>query len=684
MRGFIFAAIVLLAPVMVCATNAKQGSVSSAMNTVKTTSSTTAPAPTLLSGETVDYDNYGVLLYGANYDANSYVDIRSTTGANILASVQPPYITYLPGSVNGALSFRINDPTLQSLLATQGLRFYVVSPTAGYQFAGPLTIVRGSSSLSSQPAAFHSVYFHPFLGSFWAALADDTGSPSPRQQMVWSLNNEMQMISASGIDTITVPLPDNDSWNSQHGGGFSYDPVNYPSPQFAVGQEIVLRIAAANNLKVIFTINPSLYRESTDGRSAWNGLADQYDVSPTIDGALNFIHSLIDPESMYGNVMTTELSTIGLTDGSIGSYEKDPRVVGFILAPEFDPEVVSSEGIETHQVFFNKYWNFFYNLVHWNGSNTAFAGLYVIGSPNSPGAAAQVPIIKKFKSWFAPGSGYSMPDLIGIEGYGGTGYPLQNAGSDMNVMVDAMIHADTTDYPGDYAVSPQKVFIGEANTDELSNPYTNQYYQYMQQLITKRGLAGMQWFASDSLADGTPPALADSGYDLFQVAFTGYGTKTFPGTLPVGISWHYPNTSSGSYADPTTYNSTTSNVPAEWGTMSYTGPTAKGYWYGEGISNFEGGRNVVAYAYPNPMTGNSSGLAVTTIYWDATEMPSVSSVEVHMNSPSGILFTAGGQAGSAVTGTWVQNGTTFYVQDVTGGKPLTSANTLSVIYANVQ
>ncbi|GLQ94432.1 hypothetical protein GCM10007901_33840 [Dyella acidisoli] len=636
-----------------------------------------------MSGQTVDYDNYGILLYGANYDANTYVDIRSTTGSNILASVQPPNITYLPGSVNGALSFRINDPTLQGLLTTQGLRFYVVSPTAGYQFAGPLTVVRGSPSLPSQPAAFHSVYFHISLGSFWAALADDTGSPSPRQQMVWSLNNEMQMIRASGIDTITVPLPDNDGWESQHGGGFSYDPVNHPSPQFAVGQEIVLRIAAANNLKVIFVIIPSLYRESTDGRSAWNGLADQYDVTPTTDGALNYIHSLIDPASMYGGVMTTELSTIGLTDGPIGSYYKDPRVLGFILAPELNPEVVSSEGIETHKAFFDKYWNWFYNLVHWNGSNTAFAGLYLIGSPNSPGAAAMVPIIKDFKSWFAPGSGYSMPDLIGIEGYGGAGYPLQNAGADMNVMVDAVVHADTTDYPNDYTISPQKVFIGEANTDELSNPYTNQYYQYMQQLIAKRGLAGVQWFESDTLSDGTPPALGDSGYDLFETSFTAYGTKTFPGTLPSGFSWHYPSTSIN-YADPTTYSSSTDNFPATWGTISYTAPTAKGYWYGEGISNFTSGKNVVAYAYPNPMTGNSSGLAVTTVYWDATEMPSVITVEIHMNSPNGTLFSGGGAAGSAVTGTWVSKGTTFYVQDVTGGKPLTSANTLAVIYADVQ
>ncbi|MFC3652604.1 hypothetical protein ACFONN_13685 [Dyella humi] len=648
-----------------------------------TQSTTTAPAPTLSSGQTVDYDNYGILLYGTDFDANTYVDIRSTTGSNILLSVSPPNITYLPGSVTGALSFRINDPTLQSLLATQGLRFYVVSPTAGNQFAGPVTITRGSPSSSSQPAVFHSIYFHEFLGSFWAQLADDAGSPSPRQQMVWSINNEMQTMRASGIDTITVALPDNDGWQSQHGGGFSYDPINYPSPQYAAAQEILLRIAAANDLKVIFVIATSPYRESTDGRASWNGLADQYDVTPATDGALNFIHSLIDPAAIYGNVMTTELSTIGLTDGPIGSYYKDPRVLGFILAPEFNPIVKTSPGgVETHQVFFNKYWNWFYNLVHWNGSTTAFAGLYLIGSPVSPGTSAEIPIIKNFKSWFAPGSGYTMPDLIGIEGYGGAGYPLQNAAADMNVLLDAVIHADTKNYPGDYAIPSQKIFIGEANTDELSNPYTNQYYDYMQQLLSRRVLAGTQWFASDSLTDGTPPTLGDSGYDLFQVSFTASGTKVFNQTLPTGISWH--EGSSTSYADPTSFLATTDNFAAEWGTIAYTGPTAKGHWYGEGISNFTNSKNIVAYAYPNPMMGNASKLAVTTIYWDATAIPSVTNVEIHMDSPSGTLFSGGAAAGSAVTGTWVANGTTFYIQDVTGGKPLTSVNTLAVIYSNVQ
>jgi len=661
------------------AVTAESSSISAA---VALSTSNFTPAPVLTSGQTVDYDNYGVLLYGNNLDSSSYVDIRTLTGSDVLLELRSPDVTYLPGSVSSALSFRINDPTLQNLLATQGLRFYVGTVSSNYQWSGPVALAR-TAAYGAQPPAFHSVYFQPYH-SFWAALADDSGTPSPRQEMVWSINNELQAIRASGLDTITVPLPDNDSWWSQHGGGFSYDPKNYPTGQYAVAQEILLRIAAANGLKVIFVIQPSPYRESTDGRAGWNGLADQYDVAPSAGGSFDFIHALIDPLSYYGPLMTTELSTIGLADGPIGSYNEDPRVSGFIFAPELNPAVVSpGTGVQTHRYYFNKYWNWFYNLVHWNGSGTAFAAIYIVGSPNSPGVNAQVAAIKNFKSWFAPGSGNSMPDYVGIEAYGATGYPLQNMAADMNVILNAMIGADTTQYPGDFQIPSQKVFVAEANTDEQANPYTNQYYQYMHQFINKRVMGGIEWFASDSWGDGTPASVVDPNVSLFQVQFTAFGTKLFDSTLPPGVSWHNPVPTTD-FGDPTTYAAYTERYSTQWGTLAYTSPTARGYWYGEGIANFQNGHNVVAYLYPNPMIGDDSHLAASTIYWDASEMSAVTNVEIHMSSPDGPLFAAGTAVGNATTGDWVADGAVFYVQDVTGGKALTLANTLATVHANVQ
>jgi hypothetical protein len=54
-----------------------------------------------------------------------------------------------------------------------------------------------------------------------------------------------------------------------------------------------------------------------------------------------------------------------------------------------------------------------------------------------------------------------------------------------------------------------------------------------------------------------------------------------------------------------------------------------------------------------------------------------------VGSPSGPLFTYQGSQGSAQTGAWVTDGMTFYLQDVTGGKPLTAANTLATLVVHL-
>jgi hypothetical protein len=75
-----------------------------------------------------------------------------------------------------------------------------------------------------------------------------------------------------------------------------------------------------------------------------------------------------------------------------------------------------------------------------------------------------------------------------------------------------------------------------------------------------------------------------------------------------------------------------------------------------------------------------SGLGVTELIWSA---PAGVATEIHVGSPSGPLFTAGGNAGRAATAKWVTDGMQFYLQDVTGGKPLTSENTLAVARVEV-
>jgi uncharacterized protein (TIGR03437 family) len=80
-------------------------------------------------------------------------------------------------------------------------------------------------------------------------------------------------------------------------------------------------------------------------------------------------------------------------------------------------------------------------------------------------------------------------------------------------------------------------------------------------------------------------------------------------------------------------------------------------------------------ASPNPVPQNASGLGITTLSWNATS----NSVEIHVNSPNGPLFAAGGATGSATTGPWVTNGMTFFLQDATQGTTTSSANTLATL-----
>ncbi len=75
-----------------------------------------------------------------------------------------------------------------------------------------------------------------------------------------------------------------------------------------------------------------------------------------------------------------------------------------------------------------------------------------------------------------------------------------------------------------------------------------------------------------------------------------------------------------------------------------------------------------------------SGLGITELVWNAQ---AGTAVEIHVNSPSGPLFTRGGSSGRAVTPKWVKNGMEFFLQDVTDAKRLTPENTLAIVQVEV-
>jgi len=440
-------------------------------------------------------------------------------------------------------------------------------------------------------APFHSVYYHRLQGSFWAQLADDTGSsPTPRELAVISIQDNFKAIRSLGFDTVTIGLPDSDSWVSQHGGGFSYDPKNPATarPQFAVAQEIVLRIADANHLGVIFAIGFSDYRRSSDGRAAWTGLADEYGSNSTPKGAYDYLHALVDPTAYYGALATTKLSTIGLVDGPVRSHVGDARIAGWNLAGEWNPHVVNATSkTQTHEHTFKKYWNFFYELVHYHGANNAFAATYLIGSPS--GGDAQVATIKAFKQWFAPGSGVKMPDLIGVEFYGNGSYDLTAIGKDLNKMVNAMEMADPGRYPHDFAIAQEKVFLGEGGTDQTTSPAIGQYFRDVFRVLTDRRLAGIQLWVSDTLGDardtsgGLTLSPITPAYDLFTTSFSAAGVRTYA-PLPPGVAWHGSPAKGASYADPASYPEYQDLRSAAYGKWSYTGLTAKGRWVQQALT----------------------------------------------------------------------------------------------------
>ena len=87
-------------------------------------------------------------------------------------------------------------------------------------------------------------------------------------------------------------------------------------------------------------------------------------------------------------------------------------------------------------------------------------------------------------------------------------------------------------------------------------------------------------------------------------------------------------------------------------------------------------------ASPNPIpTMGGANFGVTTIDWMA---PGVNAVQVRVNSVDGGLLASGGARGSVQTGLWVADETTFYLQDVSDGKPLTAENTLATVVVRLQ
>jgi hypothetical protein len=92
-------------------------------------------------------------------------------------------------------------------------------------------------------------------------------------------------------------------------------------------------------------------------------------------------------------------------------------------------------------------------------------------------------------------------------------------------------------------------------------------------------------------------------------------------------------------------------------------------------------QNGVIRASPEPIVVcDDSRLGVTTLTWSSRQG---TQIEIRVGAPDGALFAKPSQDGASQTGKWVADRTVFFMQDVTGGKPLTAENTIATAVVRV-
>ena len=96
----------------------------------------------------------------------------------------------------------------------------------------------------------------------------------------------------------------------------------------------------------------------------------------------------------------------------------------------------------------------------------------------------------------------------------------------------------------------------------------------------------------------------------------------------------------------------------------------------------EGIREGAILAVPNPVqVCDGSGLGKTTLTYSFA--PPIEVVEVRVGSPAGDKLTHSQSNGTVKTGKWIDDGTIFYLQDVSDGRSLTPDHTLATITVKV-
>ena len=181
-------------------------------------------------------------------------------------------------------------------------------------------------------------------------------------------------------------------------------------------------------------------------------------------------------------------------------------------------------------------------------------------------------------------------------------------------------------------------------------------------------------------ADGTMAATVSlSDPEGLQLDPTGVAT---PGAITVACTVAVlPNGSNDfvSYTPSPSTSSTTGNTTTEvWfdesGTLSPVGDGT--YTYTLGVKAPSGFDPTATHRVGCTASRNLTSFSLSTYYAAGTldfvpsGAPSLNDVEIHMGSPTGALFAAGGASGTATTGAWASAGDAFYLVDKVSGNTL--------------
>lgn len=458
------------------------------------------------------------------------------------------------------------------------------------------------------------VYYSPYQGAtLMTLLADDSG---PRALLVPSIYQNFKAIAGIGANAVIIRCDEEGSYVGEEGGGFPYNPAwSGPEnqPQMAVAQEIIVSLADAAGLKLIFLISPSLYHSSVTQAESSIGAADMK----------NYLQSIVEPGEFYpaSQTVTTELDLVGLKNHNITvNYAADPRVYGFIFPVEYSFPTWSPAWYSQQLTFMNTYWPFFYNLCHGAENDNSKAMMYISSVPcqSGPNAGTLGPCsdgsnayasVKGVKSYFAEYQPNDKPDLMGFEWYGPGPEWEGTIANIIKLQVSALTDVDPS-YPYDYSVPLSNIWMAEGGLDSspptealaVSSYYRNAimaaYYQGLPAVAVWSSIDVWETYmnnfpyqipgpGSAALSDHVLDFATDqSPFALFHSTMGQQITKRYP-CSPEGYWVHRYGDPNADWTDASGYTQFTTTYGATAGAIAYQQLNPQGNGVRGAFSSFQ-------------------------------------------------------------------------------------------------